>query len=251
MEDKPAPIHQNLIKNINIISDKNQEFNIIIQNEETNSMLITATLNNNFIKKKYSQKYILSNLTSNKYFTLFENINEILEEIFHLIDMKKPILQEEGNLLILHIETNHTKFKELTFNLKENKKNEDEIINDLYEYITNLQSEINTLKNNDIEQKKEIDFLKKNNRELNENFEYLKKQFNLFTEEINRKINNKIQPLILENNIEYLNKIKYWIKPHNSKKEFKLLYKMSRDVKLEYFINYVIIKNIQQFVLFF
>ena len=75
--------------------------------------------------------------------------------------MKKPILQEEGNLLILHIETNHTKFKELTFNLKENKKNEDEIINDLYEYITNLQSAINTLKNNDIEQKKEIDFLKK------------------------------------------------------------------------------------------
>ena len=51
MEDKPAPIHQNLIKNINIISDKNQEFNIIIQNEETNSILITATLNNNFIKK--------------------------------------------------------------------------------------------------------------------------------------------------------------------------------------------------------
>ena len=59
MEDKPASIHQNLIININIISDKNQEFNIIIQNEENNSILITATLNNNFIKKKFSKIYFI------------------------------------------------------------------------------------------------------------------------------------------------------------------------------------------------
>ena len=59
MENKPAPVHQNLIKNINIISDKNHEFNVIIQNEETNIMLITANLNNNFIKKKFSKIYFI------------------------------------------------------------------------------------------------------------------------------------------------------------------------------------------------
>ena len=91
MENKPAPVHQNLIKNINIISDKNHEFNVIIQNEETNIMLITANLNNNLLKKQYSEKSILSKLTSNKYLALFETIPEILEEIFHLIDLKKPI----------------------------------------------------------------------------------------------------------------------------------------------------------------
>jgi archaellum component FlaC len=228
MENKPAPVHQNLIKNINIISDKNHEFNVIIQNEETNIMLITANLNNNLLKKHYSEKYILSKLTSNKYLALFETIPEILEEIFHLIDLKKPILQEEENSLILHIETNHTKFKELTFNLKENKKKEVEIINDLYEYIQNLQSEIQTLKNNDNEQKKEIEFLKTNNKELKDNYENLKKQFNQFSEEINNKINKLIQPINLENNTEYLNKIKFWINP-NSNIKFKLLYKMSRD----------------------
>ena len=228
MENKPAPVHQNLIKNINIISDKNHEFNVIIQNEETNIMLITANLNNNLLKKQYSEKYILSKLTSNKYLALFETIPEILEEIFHLIGLKKPILQEEENSLILHIETNHTKFKELTFNLKENKKKEIEIKNDLYEYIQSLQSEIQTLKNNDKEQKKEIEFLKTNNKELKDNYENLKKQFNQFSEEINNKINNLNQPLKLENNTEYLNKIKYWINP-NSNIKFKLLYKMSRD----------------------
>ena len=228
MENKPAPVHQNLIKNINIISDKNHEFNVIIQNEETNIMLITANLNNNLLKKQYSEKYILSKLTSNKYLALFETIPEILEEIFHLIDLKKPILQEEENSLILHIETNHTKFKELTFNLKENKKKEIEIINDLYEYIQSLQSEIQTLKNNDKEQKKEIEFLKTNNKELKDNYENLKKQFNQFSEEINNKINKLIQPINLENNTEYLNKIKYWINA-NSNIKFKLLYKMSRD----------------------
>ncbi len=51
MENKPAPVYQNLIKNINIISDKNHEFNVIIQNEETNIMLITANLNNYLLKK--------------------------------------------------------------------------------------------------------------------------------------------------------------------------------------------------------
>ena len=71
MENKPAPVHQNLIKNINIISDKNNEFNVIIQNEETNIMLITANLKNNLLKKQYSEKYILSKLTSNKYLALF------------------------------------------------------------------------------------------------------------------------------------------------------------------------------------
>ena len=214
MENKPAPVHQNLIKNINIISDKNHEFNVIIQNEETNIMLITANLKNNLLKKQYSEKYILSKLTSNKYLALFETIPEILEEIFHLIDLKKPILQEEENSLILHIETNHTKFKELTFNLKENKKKEGEIINDLYECIQSLQSE--------------IEFLKTNNKELKDNYENLKKQFNQFSEEINNKINNLNQPLKLENNTEYLNKIKYWINA-NSNIKFKLLYKMSRD----------------------
>ena len=79
MENKPAPVHQNLIKNINIISDKNHEFNVIIQNEETNIMLITANLNNNLLKKQYSEKYILSKLTSNKYLALFETIPEIYE----------------------------------------------------------------------------------------------------------------------------------------------------------------------------
>ena len=59
------------------------------------------------------------------------------------------------------IETNHTKFKELTFNLKENKKKEVEIINDLYEYIQSLQSEIQTLKHNEKKKKKELNFLKK------------------------------------------------------------------------------------------
>ena len=79
MENKPAPVHQNLIKNINIISDKNNEFNVIIQNEETNIMLITANLKNNLLKKQYSEKYILSKLTSNKYLALFETIPEIYE----------------------------------------------------------------------------------------------------------------------------------------------------------------------------
>ncbi len=60
-------------------------------------MLKTVNSSNNLINNQYSQKFILSNLNSNKYLELFETIHEILEEIFHLIDLKKPILQKEEN----------------------------------------------------------------------------------------------------------------------------------------------------------
>ena len=49
---------------------------------------------------------------------MFEIISKILEKIFHLIDNKKSIIIEETNQLVLHIETNNIKYKDLIFKLK-------------------------------------------------------------------------------------------------------------------------------------
>ena len=50
---------------------------------------------------KYEEKFSLESIKKNPFFSYFESIDEILEEIFSLIDNKKYNLIEENEEIIL------------------------------------------------------------------------------------------------------------------------------------------------------
>ena len=57
---------------------------------------------------------------NNKYFIMFDNLNEIYKELCSLLDNSK--IFEEINKILLHIPLNDTKIKEIIFELNENEK---------------------------------------------------------------------------------------------------------------------------------
>ena len=123
MEDE-----QKLYKKSYILSDKNRYYNILIQSNLNSQINITAI--EQIYQKKYFESYSLYKLKNIKYLSSLDTINDIFVEIKDKIEKSKPNIYEEKNSLKLVIATDHTKFKEIIFNLNEKEKD----INDkLYE----------------------------------------------------------------------------------------------------------------------
>ena len=230
---------------IKIISDKNNEFSLILSADNYSYLNIKAIQKNDLFNKSFSNKYIKDKIKENKYFFMFDNLKEICDEISERIKSKGIKLIENPNNLMFIISLPSTKIKEITFELNEEQKNDKDKINNLNELIIKLKNEITELKN---ENKKEINELKNNfNREINEN----KKEINKLNDVINNQ-NNEINELkeqmkswlkyrnfiemiselknslIINKNIEYYKLIKNWINP-NKKIKGELLYRLSRD----------------------
>ena len=151
------------------ISFKNNKFEFIVDK------------NGKIFKDRFKKEYSLSQIQENKYFKLFENPQEIIEELTQKIEFKKPILTEtEINSINLIIFLQNTKFKQIEFNLiKENfeinKNSEDlkSMIEKLFDTIEELKKENKEIKlqneksNNSIEElKNEIKSLKLQNEKL-------------------------------------------------------------------------------------
>ena len=230
---------------IEVNSDKNNTFTLILNANNHSYLNIKAIQKNDLFNKSFSNKFSTDKIKENKYFIMFDNLKEICDEISERIKTKEIKVIENANNLIFIISLPSTKIKEITFELNEEQKNDKDKINNLNELIIKLKNEITKLKN---ENKKEINELKNNfNREINEN----KKEINKLNNVINNQ-NNEINELkeqmkswlkykqsieiiselknslIINNNIEYNELIKYWIDPVK-KIEGELLYRLSRD----------------------
>jgi len=108
-------------KNISITSNKYREYDITIESELNSLINIVAIEKEN--NNKCCEDYDLYNLRKIKYFSLFDSINEIFEEIKDKITKNEPQIHEDSNSLQLIIYTGNIKFKEIIFNLKKMKKN--------------------------------------------------------------------------------------------------------------------------------
>ena len=91
---------------------------------------------------------------------MYENINEIYEEILNQINEKEKQLKliEKQNKIILNIPLNIKKINELLFEIDEIVENINIQINDLYSYINKLLKEVDDLKekNKKLEEKNKI-----------------------------------------------------------------------------------------------
>ena len=198
-------------KTYNILSTKNNSFNIIFQ-KYTDYIEIIGYSNNNLINSKYEKKYYLNELKKNKYLSICDSINEIYEQIIFELDKnnEKYIIENDNKISII-IQVNHLKVKEITLILEEKIKTEKELIKELYTELKivksdnkNIKEEINKLKN-------DFDLLKNENKKLNDKNLYLEEQLKIFSDKLNILYNNqaKIMPNKQEKNVK--NEIKKYI----------------------------------------
>ena len=118
------------LQEIEVESNKNNSYSIVLK-MEFNSLLIQAIQKNNLFHKSFSNKFSIEKIKENKYFSLFDNLKEIFNELLERIKNKEMKLIENKNNLILSVSLPITKIKEITFELNEDEKDEKENINDL------------------------------------------------------------------------------------------------------------------------
>ena len=199
-------------KELQFLSDKKDEIYLTFEIENS-SLSINAInkskINNNF----YSTSMTFEEFKKNRYFSQFDDLNEICQELNERIKPNNMKLIQNSNSLVLTVFLPSTKFTEISFNLKEKEKSDKEKINELYTIIENYHKENEILK-------KEIEEIKKFIFELKEEKEEKEK------EEIKNIINN-FDSLIVKDK-KKISTLKNWIFPEK-KLSVELLYRLSRD----------------------
>ena len=192
-----------IVKNYSLSSDKSKKYNITFIERENNLYIKAEEDNNMIIKKNYEGLFSMEKLKENKFLYMYNSLNEILDELFPLIDEGKTELKEENDLLNFIIKLPIKKVKEISFELKTIEKNDKSKIDELYQINQNLLKRIEILE-------KRFDELEKKKIE-NEKLE-------------------KIDSVIIKTkeNYDFLLKI---IKENiiNKNPIFKLLYRATRD----------------------
>ena len=120
--EAPKPTINDEIKNkektFEITSNKGKKYVISFKNNGT-TLLITSIYDDSIRKNFYESFYSLEKIKENKAFYIYDSIDEILSELFPLIDEGKTKINEESNSIILNIELPLQKIKKIDFIMKE------------------------------------------------------------------------------------------------------------------------------------
>ena len=229
-----------------IISDKNNTYSLILNSDTQSFLIIKATKKNDEFNKTYSNQFSVDKIKENKYFSMFDDLKDICNEISERINKKEVKLVENSKSLNFYLLIPVSKIKEINFELKEEGNNDIDQKNNLNELILKLKEEINEIK---INYNKELNNIKINHsREINENKREIYELKNIIDNQYNEinEMREKIQyftfytdikengiwglkdSFIINNNIEYNKIIKSWINP-NANIDGELLYRLSRD----------------------
>ena len=208
------PIIENIEKpnisiKLSLSSNKNNKFDIKIY--YINEYLYFEALTKEILpQKNYKRKYKLNEIKENKFFNIYENIQEVYEELDNLLNSqqlnenKKNEILEEANYIILRIPLNTKKVKECLFRI-------DELVLNTEQKIIELYSTINELKKQLEKKDEQIKILQNEINEINSIKLIFKEQIEKEKERIND-----------------LNKISKWI-DSNKEITYKLLFKKTRD----------------------
>lgn len=246
MEENPAPlikstsgeeqsqINSNTFK---IKSNKNNNFLITIS-KNTNYIILKANNEDNIESNIYISQKDIELLKKNKYFLMFDNINEIYDEIINLMNKNISKIIEDGNKLFLIITVYTTKIKEIMLEINEQEKTDKEKIQELYLISKNLKNDynnqINELKkiiynqNNKI---KELEYeIKTQNKQIKELKKMIIGKQNTFYSNSKTLTPNLFHDsLIINGNLSYISNLKKWISPDDKPFRTKLLFNKSRN----------------------
>ena len=246
MEQIPAPILSTPIeeeekilesKTFELESDKKNKIEIKIS-KSISKITLEGKDKNSIEPVIYCSNQSIEEIKINKYFLMFDNLDEIYEEIINLINNNKHCLFEENNKLIISIPLSTTKIKEIKIILYKKEKTDKEKINDLYSIIYNLKNNYNNKINELIgiveQQNKKINELINVNQQQNTKINELNDKIDkLIKNEGNNSINENYNKnilddsLIINKNINYISNLYQWISEREGKFKTKLLFRKS------------------------
>ena len=178
MEEAPTIKEDKSQKTFELKSDKGNNYVFTFKNIKSASLLIEALFDDGIVKTFFESEFALDKIKENKAFISYDTIDEILEELFPLIDENKiHLFEEEGNKIKIIFELPFKKYKNMVFLICEKKKTSDAKIDELYEIIITQNKEIKDLKSklNDVEYKLE-NLIEKMSKIEKENKKVLKKK---------------------------------------------------------------------------
>ena len=186
-----APLPQTKTIKLILDSDKNNKYNIEMKfNSE--SIFITAKGINIIPLKFFQEKFSLSTIKQNKYFSPCESIEDVYFTLEPNINSKTPILIEETSLLNLIITLNHPLIKDISFKLNETKKDVNQSIIEVYSLVNQLIKENQNLKEINNKQDKEISDLKNRVEVIEKENDNIKKEIENITFNFSKKSDDYI-----------------------------------------------------------
>ena len=171
-------------KKYKIRTDKNNEMDLFLRIYDDEELSIA--LFNKYPYKKYELKCNLEEFQKNKFFRIFDNVEEIMKELDNKI--QKSTFIEDKNCIKIEIEIGLTIINEVLLIIEEKEKNKDEIINYLIEKNKELEKTVDELKNKLKDKINEKEKLQNDNKLEKRNNEFKNK----IAEEILILINTKI-----------------------------------------------------------
>ena len=186
----------------NITTEKNNKMDLYLRYYENEEISISIYPIDQIPSIKYELRCNLEEFQKNRFFKIFNNIEELMLELDSKIE--KSTILEETNVLILDIPIGLKIINDILLEIKIVEKNELEIINELKETNNKLNLNIKKLEN-------EIKQISKQNKELNKENQNLKNKIknNNFS---NEKIIKEKENIIIEKN----NKINQILKEKNN-----------------------------------
>ena len=213
---------------LEIESDKKNKIEIKIMKKVT-KIIFEAKNKTSIEPIIYYSKQTIEEIKMNKYFLMFDNLEEIYDEILNLMKNNKVYLTEENSRLIINIPLSNTKIKEIKIVLNKKEKSDKDKIDDLYLIIDNMKSYYN----------KKIDELTNINQQQNNKINELNDKIENLKEIINEIKDSKNQPkienaktifndsLILNKNNDYISNLNKWINQREGQFKTQLLFRKS------------------------
>ena len=141
---KPKKDNERILDAETLEIESNQNNKIEIKITKKITQIIIEGKHKNLIKPIiYYSKNTIDEIKMNKYFLIFDDLDEIYSEILNLMKNNKVYIIEEINELIIKIPLTNIKVKEIKIILNRKEKSDKERIDDLYSIIDNMKSYYN------------------------------------------------------------------------------------------------------------
>ena len=160
----------------NITTDKNNIMELYLRYYENDEISISIYSINKIPSVKYELKSNLDEFQKNRFFKIFNNVEELMLELDSKI--KNTTFLEETNLIILDIPIGLKIINDILLEIKIVEKTPFEKIEELKENNNKLKLDIENLKNIIIEKDNKINQILNQNNELNEENKKLKNEIN-------------------------------------------------------------------------
>ena len=162
MEEAPTVKEGKTTKTFELTSDKGNKYIFTFKNIKSTSLLIEALFDDGIVKTFFESEFTLEKIKENKAFISYDTIDDILEELFPLIDENEiSLFEKEENQIKFIFDLPFRKYKTMEFLISEKKKTSDAKIDELYDIIIKQNKEIKDLKMNS---EKELKDLKSNSQ---------------------------------------------------------------------------------------